>query len=104
MIPLLKPYSCGSVSHALLTLQDQVCGMSTVTETNGDVETLSTGLDDVRLDDLEVVDDNELAMQGIVLLMNNKWDESLALFEKYKSQSVIMSFGGAFVTYMQGEI
>ena len=78
--------------------------MSTVTETNGDVETLSTGLDDVRLDDLEVVDDNELAMQGIVLLMNNKWDESLALFEKYKSQSVIMSFGGAFVTYMQGEI
>lgn len=104
MIPLLKPYSCGSVSHALPTLQDQVCGMSTVTETNGDVETLSTGLDDVRLDDLEVVDDNELAMQGIVLLMNNKWDESLALFEKYKSQSVIMSFGGAFVTYMQGEI
>lgn len=77
--------------------------MSAVMETNGDLEKLPLGIDEIQFDDSTVTDDNELAMQGIVLLLNNKWAESLALFEKYKSQSVIMNFGGAFVTYMQGQ-
>lgn len=63
---------------------------------------ISAGLDDVVIEDSGVDDDNELALKGVVLLLNNKWVESRELFEKYKSHSAVMHFGGAFVNYMQG--
>lgn len=60
-------------------------------------------LDSIQLNDgEETEDDNELALRGVQLLLNNKMDESAALFEKYKSHSVIMHYGGAFINYMQG--
>lgn len=63
---------------------------------------LSSSLDDVQIEETGVEDDNALAMKGIVLLLNNKWDESHEIFNKYKTQSVVMHFGGAFVNYVQG--
>lgn len=63
---------------------------------------LQSELDDVRLEDPLVEDDNDLALRGVVMLLNNKWDESLALFEKYKDQSVIMHYGAAFVVFIRG--
>lgn len=64
---------------------------------------LSAALDDVMIEEAGVEDDNELALKGVVLLLNNKWVESREMFEKYKSHSVVMHFGGAFVNYMQGK-
>lgn len=64
---------------------------------------LDATLDSVQLNDgEEVEDDNDLALKGIQMLLNNKMDDSAALFEKYRAHSVIMHYGGAFINYMQG--
>lgn len=75
-------------------------GSSEVDVVIGDV---GSGLDDVHIEEepSATQDDNQLAFRGMVLLLNNKWDESRELFDKYKSQSVIMHFGGSFVNYLQ---
>ena len=51
---------------------------------------LTAGLDDVMIEEAGVDDDNELALKGVVLLLNNQWVESREMFEKYKSHSVII--------------
>lgn len=73
-------------------------------DTSESMAGLGSGLDDVHIEDATVEDDNDLAIKGITLLLNNQWTESRELFEQYKSQSAIMHYGGAFVAYVQGRL
>lgn len=75
--------------------------MSTADESR-EPDGLSSGLDDVHIEEDAVEDDNDLAVKGINLLLNNHWAESLEHFNKHKSQSVVMQYGGAFVGFVQG--
>jgi len=75
-------------------------------DTDAAVEDLNTSLVDVHLSVDQLAgneDDNELALKGVIMVLNNKWQESTELFDKYKEHSSIMHFGGAFVNYMQGK-
>lgn len=71
-------------------------------DVNGQTSDLLNGLHDVNIEDEAVDDDNDLALKGMILLLNNNWDESRELFAKYKSQSIVMHYGGAFLNYVQG--
>ncbi|XP_067928051.1 tetratricopeptide repeat protein 39C-like [Watersipora subatra] len=70
-----------------------------MSDTDEQAVDLSAGLDNVQIEDTE--NDNNLGVKGIVLLLNNHWDESRELFEKHRSQSLVMHFGGAFVHVLQ---
>uniref|UniRef100_A0A3Q3WAP3 Tetratricopeptide repeat domain 39C n=1 Tax=Mola mola TaxID=94237 RepID=A0A3Q3WAP3_MOLML len=48
----------------------------------------------------ELLDDAEMALQGINMLLNNGFKESDELFRRYRSHSPLMSFGASFVSFL----
>lgn len=63
---------------------------------SGEPATVLEGYED------EGFEESELALSGINMMLNNKFEEASALFKKYKEENPLMHAGYSFVYFMEG--